>query len=182
MPNGFSSPDLCNKLSGQRVRLALTRRHPTSKQQTLPDFQPFRHQRRLPPSARVFFNPRCAWLGAVCLALSAVLPPDGLGVALCWFKSLCDLPCPGCGLTRSVTCISHWRLSDALAYHPFGPLIYGLFVANLLILLFPSPWRVALRGRIKVNGFWIRPFCRLTLFAFLRFGVSRLLFSLFCSR
>lgn len=71
-------------------------------------------------------------VSAIGLALSFVLPPSGAGIPLCWFKRMTQLPCPGCGLTRSVTCISHAQLGLALHYHPFGPLLYALGLFSVL--------------------------------------------------
>jgi hypothetical protein len=61
---------------------------------------------------------------------------------ICLWRGLFGLPCPFCGLTRSVSEISHGRLTAALGYHPFGPLVY----AAGIILLFLS-LRAWLRGR-----------------------------------
>ena len=114
----------------------------------------------------------------VCLAASLLLPPDGLGVTICWFKWLSGFPCPGCGLTRSVTCLSHLQFAKALAYHPFGPVVYGLFVANVVLLVLPCVWRMKLLQCISHNEHWVRPMYQSVIFTFLAFGVLRLLFSM----
>jgi hypothetical protein len=55
--------------------------------------------------------------------------PDGGAFDLCYFRRFSGLPCPGCGLTRSVVAMAQgdWRL--ALAFHPFGPLVLGWAIA-----------------------------------------------------
>lgn len=45
------------------------------------------------------------------------------GVQLCWFLAVSGLPCPGCGLTRSVMAAARGELAAAVMLHPFGPLI-----------------------------------------------------------
>ena len=41
-------------------------------------------------------------------------------VPLCWFHSMTGLPCPGCGLTRSVFAIGGGDFADAWRYISFG--------------------------------------------------------------
>ena len=48
-----------------------------------------------------------AW---VVLVVALVHPPHGLGVEVCWTRAATDVPCPGCGLTRSVSCAPPPRL------------------------------------------------------------------------
>src|SRR5437016_605705 len=64
----------------------------------------------------------------IALALSGVLPKAGVGFSICLFHHWTKLPCPGCGLTRSVACITHLDPRAAFAYHPFGFVVYALFV------------------------------------------------------
>ncbi|MBC8102840.1 MAG: DUF2752 domain-containing protein [Cytophagales bacterium] len=75
------------------------------------------------------------------------LPVDGgrslLGLpSLCVFYATTGLPCPGCGITRSVVCCCHLRLGEALTYHPAGPLVF-LWLTGAVLLRFPLPaaWR-----------------------------------------
>jgi len=43
---------------------------------------------------------------------------------LCPFKVLTDIPCPGCGLTRSLVLFAHGDWTQAIAFHPLGPMVY----------------------------------------------------------
>ena len=126
----------------------------------------------------VVFSPLTAWFAIVGLVLSFFLPTDGLGVTVCWFKSFFELPCPGCGLTRSVTCISHLQFGKAWDYHPFGSLIYALFVANAVLLMVPKAKREALKNRISRNDRWLKPIYMAIVLSFLTFGCLRILFSI----
>lgn len=58
--------------------------------------------------------------GWVVLVGGFVLPPRGVGVPLCPSKLMTGVPCPGCGLTRSVSSLAHAEWSLSWAYHPFG--------------------------------------------------------------
>lgn len=76
------------------------------------------------------------------------LPVKGFGVSTCGFLLTTGLPCPGCGLTRSVTCALNGLFASAWAYNPFG-LVFALFFAGLGPLTFlPASWRRALVGRL----------------------------------
>jgi hypothetical protein len=49
-----------------------------------------------------------------------ILPRHGAGIPICPSKAISGAPCPGCGMTRSV---SNWMRGDvreAMRYHPFG--------------------------------------------------------------
>ncbi|MCB1324181.1 MAG: DUF2752 domain-containing protein [Spirochaetales bacterium] len=68
-----------------------------------------------------------AWVG---LLAALLLPADGVGVSFCLFRNLTGLPCPGCGLTRSVVSVFHMEFRTAYYYHPMG------FFAAAAILFF----------------------------------------------
>ena len=94
----------------------------------------------------VLFGPLTKVFSLLAIVSSFYLPVDGLGIDLCWIRKMLSLPCPGCGLTRSVTCISHLQFSESWAYHPFGFLFYSLFVANLLLQSSPECFKSGLRN------------------------------------
>jgi hypothetical protein len=54
--------------------------------------------------------------------------------SLCVFKMLTGLPCPGCGITKSIIFLYQGELYKSLSYHVFGPAVV-LFCLFLLILL-----------------------------------------------
>ncbi len=97
----------------------------------------------------ILFGGRTGRFAIVAVLASFVLPPDGIGINLCTMKHLFDLPCPGCGLTRSVTCLSHLELTRAWHYHPFGFLIYP-FMCLAALSVFTSE---DTRRRMRV-WFW----------------------------
>ncbi|MBN2290073.1 MAG: DUF2752 domain-containing protein [Candidatus Glassbacteria bacterium] len=51
----------------------------------------------------------------------------------CIWQHFTGLPCPFCGLTRSLLEISHGRLTSALDYHLFGPLVYAAGITALVL-------------------------------------------------
>jgi hypothetical protein len=93
---------------------------------------------------------------------------------LCWFHLASGLPCPGCGLTRSVVCLFRGQWAASLAFHPFGVLVLPWALVSSSSLIWPG----ALQRR---SGAWLalhREGFRLTysslIFAFVVFGVLRL--------
>ncbi|MEQ8349954.1 MAG: DUF2752 domain-containing protein [Leptospiraceae bacterium] len=48
------------------------------------------------------------------------------GVSICFFYSITGLPCPGCGMTRSVHFLIHGDLIHSLKYHPLGFVTLGI--------------------------------------------------------
>ena len=67
----------------------------------------------------------------------AGLPP------LCPLRNLAGLPCPICGVTRSLVCCGHGRWAEAAAYHPLGPLAFTLLVLWTASRLLPDRLRLA---------------------------------------
>ncbi len=47
--------------------------------------------------------------------------PSGADLEICVFRALLDLPCPGCGLTRSMGALARGSLTRAIDFHPLGP-------------------------------------------------------------
>ena len=68
-------------------------------------------------------EPRPGQIAGLVLVAAALLPPTlvASGPPLCPFRLLTGLPCPGCGLTRSLVCLLHGDLAMSLAFHPLGP-------------------------------------------------------------
>ena len=44
------------------------------------------------------------------------------------FYHLTGLPCPSCGMTRSVISLTYLRFHEAVSLNPLGPLFVGVFV------------------------------------------------------
>lgn len=79
--------------------------------------------------------PLSSWLVSVCyvvvVAYSPGLLPSPINSFSCLFKALCALPCPFCGITRSLTSLLHGQLWQALLYHPFAIPIVALFTYSV---------------------------------------------------
>jgi hypothetical protein len=115
-------------------------------------------------------------LAAIALGLSFLLPKGGdLGVSLCYFKRWTDLPCPGCGLTRCFTCISHGRFHDAFNFHPMGPLVYAIAVASALGLVIGAERRMRLARWFSLHERGARLVYWGFIGSFIAFGLVRLL-------
>ena len=106
-------------------------------------------------------------VGPAPLLLAAVLAPlpqdGGTSIAglptLCPFRSLVGLPCPDCGMVRSLVCCGHGLWAEAAAFHPLGPGVFALLIAWTAIRLLPVrapsfPRGVAWAGVALVLGVW----------------------------
>lgn len=111
-----------------------------------PSISPEEHLDIIPPQVEI--PPRESWsrtralrilpvLGAAWL-VSFILSPGSLErlPPLCPWKAFTGMGCPFCGLTHSVTAISHGRFHDALAWNPFGPVVYLAGLVLLALALF----------------------------------------------
>jgi len=72
---------------------------------------------------------------------------------VCTFKRITGLPCPGCGLTRSITAALHGNIPLSLKLHKLGlvTVLYILlqFLLSVMILAVPN-WRNRLQ---KIGAF-----------------------------
>ena len=75
------------------------------------------------------------WLGKPCifaawagLLLALLTPPHGTGFTVCCLESATGIPCPGCGLTRSLSCGLRGMFAESWHYHPMGFLVLAMFV------------------------------------------------------
>jgi len=57
----------------------------------------------------------------------------------CLFKMMLHLPCPGCGMTRSLKAIWLGHFTTAFRYHPLGPVLFVLCTVLLLSALLQKP-------------------------------------------
>jgi len=102
-----------------------------------------------------------------------LVDPGRIGIELCWLRALSDLPCPGCGLTRSVCHLARGEVVRAAWFHTFGLLVlpYSVFAASSL--LWPEALRVRVRGSIDHHEKGIRQTYRVVVIAFLAYGLLR---------
>ena len=59
------------------------------------------------------------------LLVLVLMPSDGFGFSTCIFHHLFDIPCPACGLTRSIGSLLNLEWSKSLSYHPLGFIMLG---------------------------------------------------------
>jgi len=103
---------------------------------------------------------RLRW-GLLGLALSpiigAILYNQGWRIPLtqCLFEAVFGIPCPGCGLTRSLMAIARLDWSQALIYHLFGPVLFGGCAIAVLHILVELTHKQAFSTRYtRLMGSW----------------------------
>jgi len=98
----------------------------------------------------------CILLGAFVLAPSAY---GGFSIAVgkitlpetCIFKNLFGLPCPGCGMTRSITSAVHGDISGSFSHHRLG-LLTVIFILSQFLVSLGVVFISGLRGRLQKIG------------------------------
>lgn len=123
---------------------------------------------------RALVNPLSMRLALAALVLTFVLPPDGAGIPLCWFEGLYGLPCPGCGLTRSLTSITHLHFAEAFGYHPFGFLVWGLMLALVAASFAGERRRQRVGEFLTSRRMWAQRVYLGLVLSFIAFGVARM--------
>lgn len=125
------------------------------------------------------FNPRIIRYrlpSLLAILIIVMMPPDGFGFSVCLFQHLFGLPCPACGLTRSMASILHFEWVKSFLYHPLG----GIVLAYLVICLVtnqPDYFKSKLVANRKI---WQRVFSyQFLFFLFLAVWIARIILSLF---
>jgi hypothetical protein len=113
-----------------------------------------------------------AWLG---LLLAVMTPPHGSGISACWFETATGLPCPGCGLTRSLSCGLRGMFLESWHYHPMGLFILALFVSTAAQSLLPKPFRDNLVRHVQARAKAVNLFYLVFVTVFVSFGAVRAL-------
>lgn len=85
------------------------------------------------------------WVGLVVFFLAAgrslqYEPPNTLALPFlnwplpdsCWSRRFLNIPCPGCGLTRSVVATLHGQWANAWHLHPVGPVLVTWAILQLV--------------------------------------------------
>ena len=111
-----------------------------------------------------------AWLG---LLLATLSPPQGNGILVCWLKASTNLPCPGCGLTRSLSCGLRGMFFESWQYHPMGLLILGFFLATAVASLLPSARRQTIANFMQSKAVLFNALFLAFVVTFIGFGLAR---------
>lgn len=114
--------------------------------------------RRLDP---IEIDHEALWLmvgGASLCLLGVALATPGIQLPLCAFRTITGLPCPTCGVTRTVIALSRGDVGRALFMNPLAALacvaalLYLLYAAAVLALRLPR-----LRPTVTASGArWLR--------------------------
>lgn len=79
--------------------------------------------------------------------------PNDHGIVICYFRALTGLPCPGCGITRSLCAIAKGNVFQSFEYHIFGPLVFltilGFWIRSIFELIYHKTVIILLSERIK---------------------------------
>lgn len=67
-----------------------------------------------------------------------ILPTEDSHFTICPFFHLTGIPCPGCGMGRSLVHIFHLHFLKALYYNPFGFCVAAFQCYMILTLFFPK--------------------------------------------
>lgn len=123
---------------------------------------------------RWMLHPATNWAALFFLVLALfVLPPAGMGLPLCGLRTSTGIPCPGCGLTRSVTCVYNGKFEAAWQLNPFG---FGFAVAFMLLgplAFLPSRWRALLIEKVRAIDVYVFLILMTFLFLFIVHGLWR---------
>ncbi len=108
--------------------------------------------------------------------ISLIVEPFEKGpIDLCMFKNLTNLPCPGCGLTRSFVYLAHGAIDDSVRVNPFGIIFFtGWAWVSLKDLI----W-ILLRKKIPFlpqHAWTVSK--TIFIFGLIAFGIIRILFHL----
>ncbi len=124
---------------------------------------------------RMLLNRPAGFLGLLAIVLGGlVLPVTGATAeSICGLERSAGVPCPSCGLTRSVTCVYQGEFLAALQYHPLGYFFAFIFLMMAPSLFYPNSMRNQILNKLtphaRIFG-WV--FITMIVFMF-AYGINR---------
>ncbi|MEQ8168994.1 MAG: DUF2752 domain-containing protein [Candidatus Eremiobacterota bacterium] len=128
--------------------------------------------------SNIFLNKFTTITSLLVIIISFILPTDGLDRSTCGLYILTKLPCPACGLTRSVTSISHIKFTKAFYYHPFGFIFYIIFLFLALYNFMPEKIKDIIKIFFIKNEDIIRYILLFLICSFMIYGIARFFYVL----
>jgi len=125
-----------------------------------------------------FLNKFTTIISLLVIIISFILSPDGLGRSTCGLYILTKLPCPACGLTRSVTSISHMKFVKAFYYHPFGFIFYIIFLFLAIYNFMPEKIKNIIKVFFINNENIIKYILLFLIASFIIYGIARFIYVL----
>lgn len=86
------------------------------------------------PAIRLESRHVVALVALACMGVAAVASFTSIPLLPCLFRMLTHIPCPGCGMTRSIAALVRGDVALSFRYHPLGP---PLLLAALACLAMP---------------------------------------------
>ena len=117
-----------------------------------------------------------AWAG---LFLAVINPPAGSGITVCLLKVCTGISCPGCGMTRSLSCALRGMFAESWHYHPFGLFILALFIATAIGSLLPSAGKKRVAAYVESHAIVFNALYLVFALSFVSFGMVRALLEFF---
>ena len=90
-------------------------------------------------------------------------------------KATTGVQCPGCGLTRSVSCAARGMVIESWSYHPFGIAVLALFAAVAVHSLLPRNAPLIIDRLLARHSRPLRVAYALSVALFIAYGVARAL-------
>lgn len=127
-------------------------------------------------TTELWFGRNCVWVAWLALLFAVFWPAQGSGVGLCWWQSATGIPCPGCGMTRSLSCAVRGMFHESWHYHPLGLPILALSLFTAVQSLLSDSARARLLSRMRSQPRVFKAIYLAFVGAFVGFGAARALF------
>lgn len=129
----------------------------------------------VPPAVRRLLGRNTVVVAWITLAIALIHPPHETGISICWMHSTTGIPCPGCGMIRSVSCATHGLWERSIDYHPFGIPALALFALIAMTSVLPRTVKTPLENQLARHARPINHMLWAAIAGFLLYGALRAL-------
>ncbi len=81
----------------------------------------------------IFQKQYIRFLALLSVLVLVIIPSEGIKFILCPMQNIFGLPCPACGITRSMSSLLSLDIWHSFRYHPLGIIVFAAIITAIIV-------------------------------------------------